>query len=127
MLFRSNLALSQARAEAVMVALQGRQVDVSAMRAIGYGEGVPVGDNGDESGREANRRIEFTLMNNGPVAAGSQQTVSAGEPGSRAVTQQAPASEASATEAPAAGTAAPGGPSLAPQEKTARPKTRPKA
>jgi OOP family OmpA-OmpF porin len=122
-----NLALSQARAEAVMVALQGRQVDVSAMRAIGYGEGVPVGDNGDESGREANRRIEFTLMNNGPVAAGSQQVVPAGDADSRAVTPQAPAPEASATEAPAAGTAAPGGPSLAPQEKTARPKTRPKA
>ena len=57
-----NLALSQARAEAVMLALQGRRVDVSAMRANGYGEGRPVADNGDEAGREANRRIEFTLI-----------------------------------------------------------------
>lgn len=59
---QGNLALSQARAEAVMVALQGRQVDVSAMRAVGYGEGVPIADNGTDAGREANRRIEFTLI-----------------------------------------------------------------
>ena len=57
-----NLALSQARAEAVLVAMQGRQVDVSGMRATGYGEGVPIADNGSEAGREANRRIEFTLI-----------------------------------------------------------------
>ncbi len=57
-----NLALSQARAEAVLLALQGRQVDVSGMRAKGYGEGRPVADNGDEAGREANRRIELTLI-----------------------------------------------------------------
>ncbi|MEO8242042.1 MAG: OmpA family protein [bacterium] len=57
-----NLALSQARAEAVLVALQGRQVDVSGMTAVGYGEGVPVADNGTDVGREANRRIEFRLL-----------------------------------------------------------------
>ena len=57
-----NLALSQARAQAVMVALQGRQVDVSGMRATGYGKGVPIADNGSDAGREANRRIEFTLI-----------------------------------------------------------------
>lgn len=57
-----NLALSQARAQAVLVALQGRMVDVSGMQAKGYGEGVPIADNGSEAGRETNRRIEFKLL-----------------------------------------------------------------
>lgn len=66
-----NLALSQARAEAVLVALQGRQVDVSGMRALGYGEGVPIEDNGEEEGREANRRIAFTLIQDDVPVAGA--------------------------------------------------------
>ena len=57
-----NLGLSQARAEAVKLALQGRQVDVSNLRAQGYGEARPIADNGNDTGREANRRIEFTLI-----------------------------------------------------------------
>ncbi len=56
-----NLALSQARAEAVRIALQGRGVDVSAITAKGYGEAVPIADNDTVPGREANRRIAFTL------------------------------------------------------------------
>ena len=56
-----NRALSQARAEAVLLALQGRGVDVTGMDAIGYGEDDPIADNGTEAGREANRRIQFTL------------------------------------------------------------------
>jgi OmpA-OmpF porin, OOP family len=55
-----NRALSQARAEAVLVALQGRRVDVSKMRAVGYGETYPIAENQTDLGREANRRIEFT-------------------------------------------------------------------
>ncbi|WP_435259962.1 OmpA family protein [Thioclava sp. FR2] len=57
-----NQALSQARAEAVLLALQGRGVDVSGLSARGYGEAVPIEDNGTEAGREANRRIDFTLL-----------------------------------------------------------------
>ncbi|MDR0810602.1 MAG: OmpA family protein [Gemmobacter sp.] len=57
-----NLALSQARAEAVLIGLQGRQVTVSGFIAKGYGEGLPIADNGTEEGREANRRIEFILL-----------------------------------------------------------------
>jgi OOP family OmpA-OmpF porin len=43
------------------MALLDRQVDVSGMRAVGYGETVPIADNTTEAGRETNRRIEFTL------------------------------------------------------------------
>jgi OOP family OmpA-OmpF porin len=56
-----NKALSQARAEAVLLALQGRRVDISGMTAVGYGEATPIADNKTEDGREANRRIEFVL------------------------------------------------------------------
>lgn len=56
-----NQALSQARAEAVMVALQGRRIDADRLTAIGYGEASPIADNGTETGREDNRRIEFKL------------------------------------------------------------------
>lgn len=59
-----NRALSQARAEAVLLALQGRRVDVSYLRAVGHGEDDPVADNGTDEGRETNRRIEFTLAEN---------------------------------------------------------------
>lgn len=57
-----NRALSQARAEAVRLALIGRRVDASRMRAVGHGSDDPIADNATEEGREANRRIEFSLL-----------------------------------------------------------------
>jgi OmpA-OmpF porin, OOP family len=45
-----NKALSQARAEAVLLALQGRRVDVSGMNAVGYGEATPIADNDNRRG-----------------------------------------------------------------------------
>ena len=57
-----NQALSQARAEAVLLGLQGRRVLTGSLTAKGYGESRPLADNGTEAGREANRRIEFTLI-----------------------------------------------------------------
>ncbi|WP_411892069.1 OmpA family protein [Yoonia sp. SDW83-1] len=57
-----NLNLSQQRAESVLTALRARRVPVSTFDAIGFGEADPIADNDTEEGREANRRIEFSLI-----------------------------------------------------------------
>ncbi|NRA98634.1 MAG: OmpA family protein [Rhodobacteraceae bacterium] len=57
-----NQQLSQSRADAVLNAIMARRVLVGALSAKGYGETKPVADNGSEVGREANRRIEFKLI-----------------------------------------------------------------
>lgn len=93
-----NRALSQARAEAVLLALQGRQVDVSGLSAKGYGESRPISENQTEAGREANRRIEFTLV------------------GAALKTQPAGAAPDFSADT---------GPSFAPKDKTRRAKRRP--
>ena len=59
-----NLQLSQDRAEAVIEALLARRVLTAQLKAKGYGETQPIGDNETEEGREANRRIEFRLLSN---------------------------------------------------------------
>ncbi len=108
-----NQALSQARAEAVLVALQGRRIDVSGMTALGYGEANPIADNATEAGREANRRIEFVLK--GALAATVEATVAddaAGNIGSPPADRQP---DFSGDESP----------SVAPTEKTIRPLPRP--
>jgi OOP family OmpA-OmpF porin len=57
-----NLALSQSRADAVLTALMARRVLTTNLVARGYGETTPIADNGSETGRETNRRIEFRLL-----------------------------------------------------------------
>ena len=144
-----NQALSQARAEAVLLALQGRRVDISGMSAVGFGEATPIADNKTEGGREANRRIEFVLK-------GATAAAGAAEPRSEsaASAEAAPDDAAAGTGKPAATVApdapAPAGqseekaaesvpppatggpdfsadisPSVAPTEKTIRPLPRP--
>ncbi len=57
-----NLSLSQQRANSVLNGLLARRVLTSNLTAVGYGEANPIADNSTEEGREANRRIEFTLI-----------------------------------------------------------------
>ncbi|MGR3483994.1 MAG: OmpA family protein [Paracoccaceae bacterium] len=57
-----NQALSERRAEAVLDALRLRRVPVGGFEAAGYGEQDPIATNDTPEGREANRRIEFTLL-----------------------------------------------------------------
>ncbi|MFY0596928.1 MAG: OmpA family protein [Cognatishimia sp.] len=57
-----NLALSQNRAQSVLAALRDRRILTSAYSAKGYGEVSPIADNETNAGREANRRIEFVLL-----------------------------------------------------------------
>ncbi len=66
-----NLQLSQRRAESVLVALQTRRVLTGNLIPVGYGETRPIADNRTEEGREANRRIEFTLATEGESAEGT--------------------------------------------------------
>lgn len=57
-----NQRLSQQRADAVLNGLRVRRVPVASFRSVGYGEADPIADNNTPDGREANRRIEFTLI-----------------------------------------------------------------
>jgi OmpA-OmpF porin, OOP family len=63
-----NLELSQSRADAVLEALRTRRVPTDFLTAVGYGEAEPIADNETEAGREANRRIEFVLIEPEAVA-----------------------------------------------------------
>ena len=128
-----NRVLSQARAEAVVLGLQGRQTDIDGMIAKGYGETDPIADNGTEAGREANRRIEFNLI--GAPEAATPAATAADSTGVEAETADAGAGDALSTASipeAAAGDAeaapdfsADTSPSVAPTEMTKRPKARP--
>ncbi|MFN7222838.1 MAG: OmpA family protein [Paracoccaceae bacterium] len=115
---QGNRALSQARADAVLLALQGRGISVDALTATGYGEANPIADNATEAGREANRRIEFLLLDQPQTAPappdasdGFAATDTGGQTAPPDTTDTAPADDDS--------------PSVAPTEKTRRPLARP--
>ena len=57
-----NLALSQARAEAVVGALIRRGIASQRLTARGYGPAKPVATNATKQGREKNRRVEFRVL-----------------------------------------------------------------
>ena len=136
-----NRALSQARAEQVILALEGRQMDVAGLMAKGYGAENPIADNGTEAGREANRRIEFNLIAPPAPVEAAVIAAGAGLAGDGSLDEAAPmdapmdAIDAAAEDSAAADSAEPEAapdfsadtsPSVAPTKMTKRPKARPK-
>jgi OOP family OmpA-OmpF porin len=57
----ANLALSQARAQAVADYLVAAGVSADRLTAVGFGETRPVADNATPEGRAQNRRIDFVV------------------------------------------------------------------
>jgi outer membrane protein OmpA-like peptidoglycan-associated protein len=56
-----NLALSVARAEAVVAAMIERGIEAERLYAVGYGESQPVADNATADGKRQNRRIVVSV------------------------------------------------------------------
>lgn len=54
-----NLALSQARAEAVKAYLVHKGVPADSLRTVGHGAGQPIDGNDTDAGRARNRRVEM--------------------------------------------------------------------
>ena len=61
-----NQALSERRAASVSQYLQTQNIDGQRLITVGMGESMPVADNTTNSGRQANRRVEITMV---PVTA----------------------------------------------------------
>jgi len=57
-----NLALSQKRARACQIYLEGKGVSPSRMTSAGFGEANPIADNATTAGRAVNRRVELDLF-----------------------------------------------------------------
>lgn len=62
-----NQSLSERRAGSVTQFLQSQGVDGQRIISVGLGESYPVADNGSTDGRQANRRVEITMV---PLTAG---------------------------------------------------------
>ena len=57
-----NLKLSDERAKAVMTYLAEHGVAKERLSAKGFGSTQPIADNNTEAGREKNRRVDFTIV-----------------------------------------------------------------
>ena len=58
----ANQTLSQKRAESVAKQLRAKGVSASRIATRGYGSTYPIGDNGTDSGRALNRRVEIKVV-----------------------------------------------------------------
>lgn len=61
-----NRKLSQERAESVVKYLTSKGVKGSRFDAKGFGPDRPIADNNTDAGRDANRRVEFNIVKQGP-------------------------------------------------------------
>jgi outer membrane protein OmpA-like peptidoglycan-associated protein len=59
----TNLALSKARVDAMILYLLSKGIDPARLTATAHGEADPVADNATPEGRAKNRRVEFTVNN----------------------------------------------------------------
>jgi outer membrane protein OmpA-like peptidoglycan-associated protein len=57
-----NQSLSERRAGSVAQYLQSQQIGSERLITVGMGEARPVADNGTADGRQANRRVEITMV-----------------------------------------------------------------
>jgi outer membrane protein OmpA-like peptidoglycan-associated protein len=57
-----NQSLSERRATSVAQYLQSQDINPQRLIAIGLGESMPVADNTTNAGRQANRRVEITMV-----------------------------------------------------------------
>ncbi|MFT4536202.1 MAG: cytochrome c oxidase subunit 2 [Saprospiraceae bacterium] len=58
----TNLSLSQSRAQNVMNYLLNKGLNANRLTYTGFGETLPIGDNGNDAGREQNRRTELRIV-----------------------------------------------------------------
>ena len=73
----ANKKLSQSRADSVKKALVGLGVSETMLKAVGFGDASPVGDNATEEGRFKNRRIEYKKADGTAPTATTTTTVNA--------------------------------------------------
>ena len=59
---RYNQSLSERRANSVAAYLRSQGIDGQRLLTVGMGESMGVADNSTESGRQANRRVEITMV-----------------------------------------------------------------
>ena len=62
-----NRKLSQARSESVVKYMVGKGIKSGRLQGKGFGPDVPIADNAIPEGREANRRVEFLIVKQGPT------------------------------------------------------------